>query len=287
MRWCGAIGGLGRGYTVESCSSPANALLPSPVLFFDMVVHQRTVQSVEITLDVIEYLREQGGAGVTEIADALGRSKGTIHGHVATLVEHEHVVKRDGEYHLSLYYLDLGEAVKSRLSVYGVVEEKLADLGAASGEVAQFAVEEYGRVVYVDKVEGDDAVRTASSPGTREYMHCTALGKAMLAQMPDARVEQIVDRHGLPRYTRHTITNQEELFEELSAIRECGYARDHEELIDGVRCVACAVTHDDQVLGAISVSGPARRLEGDVFDEELPRIVQRSANVIEIDAQFS
>lgn len=248
---------------------------------------RRTVQSVGITLGIIEYLREEGGAGVTEIADALGRSKGTVHGHIATLVEHEHVVKQDDEYHLSLYYLDLGEAVKSRLNVYGVVREELTNLADASGEVAQFAVEEHGRAVYIHKTGGENAVQTASSPGEREFLHCTSLGKAMLAQMSDERIEEIIDRHGLPEYTPNTITTREELFEELKMVRERGVAHDREELIEGIRCVASPVMRNEQVLGAISVSGPARRIEGEFLEEELPNMVQRWANVIEINAQFS
>lgn len=248
---------------------------------------QRTVQSVGITLDIIEYLREEGGAGITEIAEAFGRSKGTIHGHISTLVDYEHVVKQDDKYHLGLYYLDLGEAVKNRLNVYDVVKNELADLADASGEVAQFAIEEHGRAVYVLKTGGENAVQTASSPGKREFMHCTSLGKAMLAHMHEDRVDEIIDRHGLPRSTTNTITTRGELFEELETIRERGYARDHEELIDGLRCVACPVMREDEVIGAISVSGPARRIEGEFYESELPEMVQRSANVIEIDAQFS
>lgn len=252
-----------------------------------MATKQRTVESVGITLEIIEYLRQEGTAGITEIADALGRSKGTIHGHISTLAEHEHIVKEDGEYQLSLYYLDLGEAVKSRLKIYDVVEEELADLAEESGEVAQFAVEEHGRAVYIQKQAGENAVQTASSPGKRAYMHCTSLGKAMLAKLPPEQVDAIIEEHGLPRFTAETITTREDLFGELAEIREQEYAFDREELIDGLRCVACPVVRNDELLGAISVSGPARRIEGEYFNEELPRMVRRSANVIEINAQFS
>ncbi|WP_435349178.1 IclR family transcriptional regulator [Haloarchaeobius sp. HRN-SO-5] len=257
------------------------------MLFSVMASKQRTVESVGITLEIIEYLHQEGAAGVTEIANALGRSKGTIHGHISTLVDHKHLVKEEGEYQLSLYYLDLGEGVKSRLRNYDVVEEELTDLAEKSGEVAQFAVEEHGNVVYIHKQAGEKAVQTASSPGKREYMHCTSLGKAMLAHLPHDRVEAIVERHGLPRFTAQTITTRQELSEELAEVRERGYAFDREELIEGLRCVACPVERNGELLGAISVSGPARRIEGAYFEEELPQMVRRSANVIEINAQFS
>ena len=110
----------------------------------------------------------------------------------------------------------------------------------------------------------------------------------MLTHFPESRVEEIVEHHGLPECTDHTITTRDELFDELAEIRERGYAIDREEKIEGLRCIAAPVTGSDgEVLGAVSVSGPSRRMEGAWFDEELPQQVQRSANVIEINAQFS
>lgn len=245
----------------------------------------RTVQSVQTTIDLVEHLREVGKAGVTELARALDCSKGTVHSHLATLVENEYVVKNGDQYELSLKFIDLGEYAKSRLDIYEVVTEELDDLAAETGEVAQFATEEHGRAVYLYKAYGDKAVNTASSVGKREYIHCIALGKAMLAQFPEHRVEGIIDRHGLPTQTENTITDREELATELQAIRERGYAIDDEEMIDGIRCVAAPLTNED-VVGAISISGPSSRMDGQRFREELPDKLLRSANVIEINAKY-
>ena len=247
----------------------------------------RTLKSVQITLDIIDFLQERDSAGITEISSALGRSKGTVHGHITTLTENEYVVKRGDTYRLSLRYLELGETVKERLPIYDVVREELDDLAAETGELAQFAMEEHGRAVYLYKTGGENAVRTASSVGTREYMHRISLGKAMLAYMPRERVEEIVDEYGLEPSTDATITSREELFDELAEIRQRGYAYDREEKIEGLRCVATPITTDDGPVGAISVSGPAGRFEGEFYESELPKIVTRSANVIEINAQFS
>ena len=78
-----------------------------------------------------------------------------------------------------------------------------------------------------------------------------------------------------------------ELFEGLDSIREQGYAFDREELIEGLRCVAAPVTTRGELLGALSVSGPARSIQGEFYEEELPNLVTRSANVVEINSQFS
>jgi DNA-binding IclR family transcriptional regulator len=248
----------------------------------------RTVQAVQTALDVIEYLQEVESAGVTELADEVDRSKGTVHSHLTTLVQNHYLTKEDNEYQLSLRYLDLGETVKSRLGSYDVIRNELDDLAAESGELAQFATEEHGQAVYLYKAHGENAVESASSIGKREYLHCISLGKAMLAYLPQERAEKIIDQNRLPRYTSQTITSHDALFEELEQIRDRGYAFDNEEKIKGLKCVAAPVIGpDDRVLGALSVSGPSSRMTGERFTEELPGMVTRSANVIEINAQFS
>lgn len=247
----------------------------------------RTVQAVEIALEVIDILHDHNGARITEIADELGRSKGTVHSHLRTLLDNDAVVK-DGElYRLSLRHLEFGETVKNRLGFYDVVKDELDDLADDCGELAQFATEEHGHAVYLYKSSSENAVQTASSIGKREYLHCISLGKAILAHQPRKRVGEIVDHHGLPKFTDQTIASREQLFTELEEIRERGYAFDNEEKIEGLRCVAAPVESSDEVLGAVSVSGPSSRMTGDRFREELPNKVLRSANVIEINAKFS
>lgn len=247
----------------------------------------RTVDAVQTSLDIIEFLQSVESAGITEISEAVNRSKGTVHGHMATLVDNDYVVNEEGTYRLSLQYLDLAETVKDRLQIYDVVKEELTDLAEECGELAQFATEEHGQAVYIYKTGGADAVQTASSAGNREYLHCISLGKAILAHMSERRVAKIVDEHGLPEFTDATISDRAELFEELEAIRDRGYAFDREERIEGLRCVAAPITLQDNVMGAISISGPASRFRGELYEDELPNQVTRSANVIEINAQFS
>jgi DNA-binding IclR family transcriptional regulator len=247
----------------------------------------RTVQAVQTAFDIVDVLQERGGAGVTELAGELDRSKSTVHCQLTTLLENEYVVKRDDTYRLSLRYLHLGEVVKSRYDVLEVVPSELDDLATETGEVAQFATEEHGRAVYLYKANGEKAVRTASTIGKREYLHCLSLGKAILAHLPRERVVQIVERHGLPRKTANTVTSEEVLFEQLDRVRERGYAIDDEEMISGLRCIAAPVTGPDGVLGAVSISGPSSRMTDERFEDELSALVKRSANIIEINTQFS
>lgn len=247
----------------------------------------RKVQAVQNSLDIIETLRERSEAGVTELASELDLSKGTVHSHLTTLLENEYVVRDDDTYRLSLKVLELSQSVKDELKEYDVVTQELDDLAEESGELAQFATTEHGKAVYLYKARGENAVQTASSPGKREYLHCISLGKAMLAYMSEDRVDEILAQYGLPEYTEHTITTRGELMEELEAIRDRGYAFDEEERIEGIRCVAAPVRANGDIFGAVSISGPSTRMEGKRYREELPNMVTRSANVIEINSKFA
>jgi DNA-binding IclR family transcriptional regulator len=248
----------------------------------------RTVQAARTTLEILKLLRDRQSAGVTEVADELGISKATAYNHLATIRDQEFVTKEDGQYRLSLLAVDFGQHVLDNHVVYDVVGEELEKLATETGELAQYATEEHGQAVYLYKAHGENAVSTASSIGMRTHMHCLSLGKAMLAYFPDEKVERIVDRHGLPAKTERTITTRDALSEELERIRDRGYAIDDEEVIPGLKCVAVPLMgNDDAVLGAISISGPASRMEGERFHDELPTKLQRTANVIEINTKFT
>lgn len=247
----------------------------------------RLIGSVDTSLQLLEVLQERDGAGVTELSTALGLNKGTVHTHLSTLRENEYVVKDGDAYRLSLRFLDLGNFVRDRIDYYDVVREEVDDLAGDCEELVQFATEEHGKAVYLYKSEGDQAVQTASRQGMRVDMHCVSLGKAMLSQFSRDRVEAIVDRHGLPQYTDNTIASRSELFDDLETARDRGYATDDREKIPGLRCVASPVVTGNAVLGAVSVTGPYSRIQGQRWKETLPDKVKRAANVIQINAQFS
>ncbi|RLM84236.1 IclR family transcriptional regulator [Halobellus sp. Atlit-38R] len=245
----------------------------------------RHVQAVQISCDILEALREMDGAGVSELAEALDRSKATIHSHLSTLAANEFVVKNDGVYEVSLRFVDIGEYAKGQVDIYEVAKEEVERLAEETGEVAQFMVEEHGRGVYLHKARGENAIQTASYTGNRKLLHCTALGKSILSQLSADEIDAIIDRHGLPQRTNKTISSREELFDELETIREEGVAFDDEEILQGLRCIAAPIKHPNGgVCGAISISGPTSRFKGDRFHEELPEIVEGAANVIEVNA---
>jgi DNA-binding IclR family transcriptional regulator len=243
----------------------------------------RTVDAVQRASDIIITLQELDGAGVTELADHLGVSKSGVHTQLTTLERNELVVKENGKYTLSLRFLDFGRYVRSRVNYYGIVEQEVEKLAQKTGEVAQFMVEEHGRGVYLHKARGENAIQTSSYVGDRNLLHCTALGKAILSEFPQDYVEDVIDRHGLARQTPNTITDRQELLEELERIRKQGVAYDREEILEGMQCIATSViTQEGDLLGAVSVTGPNSRMQQDRLENELADRVEHTANVIEI-----
>jgi len=113
------------------------------------------------------------------------------------------------------------------------------------------------------------------------------LEKAILAYLPDEQVEAIVDRHGLERKTSERIGTEEELYDTLEQVRERGYAIDDGERLEGLRCIAAPVkSSSNEVLGAVSVSAPARRVSDEMLHGELSERVLNVANVIELNVNY-
>ncbi len=129
----------------------------------------------------------------------------------------------------------------------------------------------------------DQAVKTDARLGIRLYLHCTGTGKAILAHMPEERIGQIIDQHGLPRRTNHTITDRDELDAELERVRRKGVAFDDEERLDGMRGVATPILNQEtgDLLGALTVAGPTHRIHGDWFREDIPELLQRASKMVE------
>ena len=247
-----------------------------------------TVGATETTLRILETLKEMDGAGVTEVANSLGLPKSTVHNHVSTLLRNEYVVKEGDTYRVGLRFLEFGEYIRNRMPIYDVARPEVERLAEETGELANLLVEEHGKGVYLCRAKGSRAVRLDTYAGMRVHLHCTALGKAILAHLPEERVREIVDTRGLPSRTGTTITDEDDLLAELEEIRERGVAHDEEERVAGLRCVAAPIKNlDGNALGAISVSGPTSRMKGPRFHEEVPEDLISTANVIELNLNYS
>jgi DNA-binding IclR family transcriptional regulator len=245
------------------------------------------VQSVGTTLALVEALQERGGARVTTLADDLGCSKSTVHKHLATLRSEDFVVKNGDVYSLGLRFLDVGGHVRANFRGANRIKRKVRALSQHTEELVQFITEERGRPVVLYREVGTNGVNTRTRVGKRLHLHQIAAGKAILANLPEARLDEILARHGLPRATEATITDRAALEEELATIRDRGVSFSLGESTRGLNAVAVPMfAPDDEVLGACVVSGPSHRLQGQLLEEELPNVLLSAVNELELNLAY-
>jgi DNA-binding IclR family transcriptional regulator len=242
-----------------------------------------TVGSVERSYEIVHTLQELENGRIYEIADRLDLAPSTVHKHLATLENLGYVTKESGQYRVGMRFLTVGGRLRNRSKGYRLAIELVSRMAEEAGERAQFVVEDGGRGFYLHTESSEHAVRIDRHIGKRRYLHASAAGKAILSRLPESRVEEILDRWGQPAETPGTITDRDELRDELDRIRSNGIAFNDEESIEGLRAVGAPVVEPSgTVLGAFSVSGPAHRLKGDRYREEIPDLILGYANELEL-----
>ena len=230
------------------------------------------VQVLDRALAALEILADRASeCSLTELCTMMKLHKSTVHRLMMVLEQHRLVDKNPdtGRYRLGLKLFELGSKALGTTDLRRHARPYLDRLQRELGETVFLCMLDEGQVFYLEKIESQQSVRTGCTVGSRAPVHCTAVGKAMLAELPDAEVNEIVRRRGLKAMTENTITSASALKTELKAIRSRGYAIDNEEKEEGLRCVSAAVRGDSgKLLAALSVSGPAFR----VTRERVPEI---------------
>ena len=222
------------------------------------------VQVLDRVLAILDALStERGDASVGELSEALKLHKSTVH-RLLMILSHYRMVEREentGRYHLGLKLFELGTVAIGKFNIRERARTHLQRLLDEVDETVHLCVLDGGEVLYLDKIESTRSIRMACRTGRRNPAHCTAVGKAILAHLPEREVDEVLKQHGLPRFTPRTITSPAAFKAELRAIRERGYSVDDEEVEEGVRCVGAAVLgRHGRPLAAVSVSSPAFRV---------------------------
>lgn len=237
------------------------------------------VKSLARGLQILELLRENGahedvpqGVSITELAEALNVNKSSASRLVRTL-GHYGYVQRD---HKSRGYvigpkLTQPRPLSSRSALRDLARPFLYQLMTLTGECAHTAIYTHGQVLIIDDVESSASLRVSGGTGRVEDLHCTAVGKCLLAFMDIALPEH------LPKHTVRTITNTTQLCGHLEEIRLQGYAFDDEENIEGVRCLATPVfDHTNKTIGCIGISGPTIRMTATRVQEFAALLIKTS-----------
>lgn len=220
---------------------------------------QSHVQSVSRALTIIELLaQENREMALTEIANRLGWPKSTTYGLLVTLRDYSYVDQSPttGRYYLGVRLFELGNLLARSWNIRIIAFPIMQQLNALWGETIQLATEDNGEVLYLEKLESNHLIRIVSEVGARLPMHCTGLGKAMLAYKSPSEIKWILSQHGMQAMTSRTITDMARMDRELEKVRQQGYAEDIGEVMDSLRCIAVPIRNKDgAVKYSISISG--------------------------------
>lgn len=246
---------------------------------WDDTTTQNTIKSLDRAMAVFEYLSENPGQALSSLAASLDESPATVYRILVTLETRELVEFDSTE---QLWFIGprafiVGSRFLRRTGLVERARPILRRLMETTGETANLGIVQGSSVLFVSQVETHASIRAFFPPGTLSPLHASGIGKALLSEMPDERLETILKNGPLETFTPHTLSDPDALRDDLREIRRRGYAIDREEKNLGMRCIAAPVfdVHGEAVAG-LSVSGPSSRMEsGDTG--RLSEAVMRSA----------
>ena len=242
---------------------------------------KRSSSSVERAFELLDVVAGTGisGATLSDLARATGMAVSTCHRYVTALLD-VGALRKDpsGQFFIGLKLVMLIGASLETNTLRTLARSQLEHLALVSGETVHLGQICDQGVVYVDKIDSDQTVRLVSRIGSVAPLYCTAMGKAMLAVMsPDERAPHLAVATEVR--TPHTLTGIA-LDKELELVARRRWAIDEQENEDGVRCIGAAITSEQgELLGALSVSGPASRFTREMCADLAPTILKATDSI--------
>lgn len=241
------------------------------------------IRSVERALQVLLcFTRAQNPLTSEEIGEMVGLHKSTIYRILATLEVSDFIERTPaGEsYRLGASSLLLGATAIGQVDLLHQARPHLQSLMHATGETVHLVVLHRNQGLVIDKIDSDSSVRMASRTGFRSPLYCTGAGKVLLAHQPEGNIEAFLNETDLQARTPNTITDPDQLRQELANVRKQGFAMDQEEIEPGLRCIAAPIRdHSGGVIASISISGPSSRMTSEVLPE-LRRTLMEHAHCV-------
>src|SRR5256714_2640383 len=222
---------------------------------------------------------EEDELGITTLANRLRLAKSTVHRLATTLTSAGFLEQNGdtGKYRLGVALFELGALVRRRMDVANEARPKLRELLEKTGETVQLGIIDHFSVLYVYEMESRHAIRMAAAVGARAPLHCTAVGKVLLAHQPPEFVKKVLNG-GLAGHTPKTVTRREALLAMLEEVSEREHAIDDEESENGLRAIAAPVrNHTGEVIAALGVAGPVQGMTKKVMQTGGPQAVTHAA----------
>ncbi len=219
------------------------------------------IASLERGVHILDLLSRHGTMTLTAVAKALNEDRSVCHRALLTLRDLGLVHQPGGHgYGLTMHLFEMGMRVVNRLEARPLIRPYMEELCHWCNETINLGYKDGEQIVYLDSAK-HLLLRAELSVGTRIPIHCSALGKAILAFRPSQEQAAFLANSGLTAHTRRTITSSKVLANELAMVRSQGFAVDDEEHYEGVRCVAVPLLdHTGHASYSISISGPSSRI---------------------------
>jgi DNA-binding IclR family transcriptional regulator len=229
------------------------------------------------------FAASEKGLSATEVAKLSALPASTVHRFLANL-ESAGFLNCDGNgtYQMGIACVSLGQAARGQLDIRRVSLPHLQELNRRTRETVHLTVRHALFAVYVEKLDSPEPLRIHSRIGAAVPLYCTAVGKVLLAYMPEAELEKILDQLEMKRLTENTVGNLQELQTQLQRVRRNGYACDLEEHEAHIRCIAAPVwDHTGSVNASLSVTGPAVRMSSARLRQIAPLILEIGRKISE------
>lgn len=241
------------------------------------------LQTVDRALAILELLaRHPEGLRQIDIAVAMQLGKVTVHRLLSTLAQRGFVERQEqsGRYLIGLKMIEISSLRLNNLELKTEAQPWLRQLVNRVGQPVHLAIYDQGEIVYIEKVETVHSIRMYSQIGKRSPAYCTALGKILLAALPDSQVQDVLSRLDLQAYTRQTLTDPAAVLDDVLRARRIGYAFDREEHESGVFCLAAPIfDYRGQVIAALSTAGSRRDYLDDPQSEVIGWLLETAAAI--------
>jgi len=240
------------------------------------------VKGLDRSLALLDVLSRENGLTLSEVAVRAQIAASTAHRILTTLEAHKFVRQdEDSElWSIGLKAFQIGSAFLRGRKVVDAGRPAMRDLLRRSGETVNLAIEDDYAIVYISQMESPSSIRAVHRPGSRSPAHSSAVGKMLLAGLPEKEARAFLAHTGMAPFTPTTITDAQTLLNELAQVRKCGWSVDNEEHIEGMRCIASAVYNEHgEAIAGLSISGPVNRLTTERIDELGPLVARAGHDI--------
>ncbi|MCZ8515092.1 IclR family transcriptional regulator [Paenibacillus filicis] len=227
------------------------------------------IQAVDRALRILDLFDEfHTELKITDISERMVLHKSTVHSLLKTLQMHGYIDQNpeNGKYKLGMKLFERGNFVIHGLDIRKIAKSYLMKLSTNTGQTTHLVILDGKEGVYIDKVEGPQALIVYSRIGRRINLHSSGVGKALAAFRSHDELKKMLDGYEYKRMTPNTIDNESDFLKELRKVADQGYAIDNQENEPGVRCVAAPIlNHTGHAIAAISLSTLTSRVDDDQF----------------------